>query len=90
MKIDWRTDTNAPVGRVIDLDTDEPISGPNGLCCFVNEETGEWKRYVFRDGKAQIGKDGKIVIECGRGRVKFIPAPEQPRVRGIDEPRNDP
>src|SRR5205809_600620 len=81
MRFDWQKHgqthgLNAPpcpVGRVVDLDTGEPISGPDGLCCFVDEEAGEWRRYKARDGKFVIAKDGRIEVESGRGRVKFFP-----------------
>ncbi len=78
MRIDWqaadpREPRTLPHGRVVDMDTMTPISGPDGLCCFVDEETGEWRRYAARDGKFQIGPNGRIVVETGFGRVKFFP-----------------
>ena len=77
VRIDWqnwpRDGGQAPQGRVVDLDTMKPISGPNGLCCFEDEETGTWKRYVFRDGKTVTGPDGRLLVESGSGRVKFFP-----------------
>lgn len=72
MRIDWRTDKEAPLGMVVDLDTMTLISGPDGYCCFVDEETGEWKRYVKRNGKMLLGEDNRPVIESGKGRVKFF------------------
>ena len=77
MRFDWRnhglSKDPCPVGRVVDLDTGKPISGPEGLCCFVDEEAGEWRRYKFSNGKAVIGKDGRIEVESGKARVKFFP-----------------
>ena len=74
LRIDWRDGAkNHPIGRVVDLDTIKPISGPDGFCCFVDEGTGEWKRYVIRDGKWVSGPDGRLLVESGKGRVKFFP-----------------
>jgi hypothetical protein len=73
VRIDWRTDKNAQNGGVVDLDTMQPISGPDGFCCFVDEATGEWKRYVCCDGKPVRGPDGMLLVESGVGRVKFFP-----------------
>lgn len=74
LRIDWQSgEKNMPVGFVVDLDTMKPLSGPDGYCCFVDEATGEWKRYVYRDGLAVIGADGRLQVESGKGRVKFFP-----------------
>jgi hypothetical protein len=78
LRIDWQTWCYAqqgppPAGRVVDLDTMTPISGPDGSCCFVDEGTGEWRRYVSRNGKYLAGPDGRLLVESGRGRVKFFP-----------------
>ena len=74
VRIDWQDGLHTHLqGRVVDLDTMEPISGPDGFCCFVDEATGEWKRYMRRNGKMVIGPDGRLVVESGKGRVKFFP-----------------
>jgi hypothetical protein len=66
VRIDWQSGAkNLPHGFVVDLDTMKPISGPDGMCCFVDEGTGEWKRYVS-------GPDGRLLVESGKGRVKFF------------------
>ena len=78
MRIDWRTDKNAPNGKVIDLDTGEFISGPQGYCCMVDEEKGEWARYKYVNHTPVIGKDGRMEVEYGKGRVKFVEFPKYP------------
>jgi len=72
MRIDWENDKNPPTGLVIDLDTGESISGQNGYCRFVDEETGEWKRWVRSNGKMMMTQSGKPQMEIGNGRVKFF------------------
>ena len=72
MRIDWRTDKDAPNGRVIDLDTLQPISGTHGACFMVDEETGEWSRYRSRKSGFVLGPRLELNIEHGRGRVKFF------------------
>lgn len=73
VRIDWQNDKDAPIGRVVNLDNMEPISGVDGWCFFVDEATGEWKRYAARNGVPIFGEIGQIVIERGIGRVKFFP-----------------
>jgi hypothetical protein len=72
MKIDWREPGSHPFGMVINVDTGNPISGPDGYCCYVDEEAGEWKRYKCINHKPVIGPDGCMVIEEGKGNVRFL------------------
>ncbi len=73
MRIDWQSgEKNLPHGSVVDLDTMKPVSGDDRMCVFVDEEAGEYRCIVKRDGK-WTGPDGKLRVETFHGRVKFFP-----------------
>jgi hypothetical protein len=38
----------------------------------VDEETGEYGRYILKDGKWVIDTTGLPTVEFGKARVKFI------------------
>ena len=72
MRIDWRSDLNAPPCRVIDLDTGEQIL----YCVMADEETGEYERYQtsIRDGKVHFAVDDKhrLVTVNGKSRLQIV------------------
>ena len=68
MRIDWRTDKNAPAPcRVIRTDTGECLSP----CAMADEETGEYERYdvaeTLPDGCLHFNLDPQGLVKTVRG-----------------------
>ena len=79
MRVDWQHDENAPIGRVIDLETGLPVSGD---VLWADEETGEYG-ILLRDWRGLLYVDtvtGEIAQGTCRGRIHidFSPPPLPP------------
>lgn len=75
MRIDWRTDKNAPYCRCYNLDTGECLSP----CAMADEENGVAERYVVEplpDGRHKWLIDPKtkrVKTEMVYGRISIVP-----------------
>lgn len=59
MRCDWANDRNAPAPcRVVRTDTGEVISP----CALADEETGEFIRYIRKDGKFVLDASGQFTL----------------------------
>ncbi len=68
MRCDWRNDPNAPMARIIDLDTGEVIR----FCAMADEETGEYEQYRFAGGKLIVDPLRRCVLTVrGKARLKI-------------------
>ncbi len=62
MRIDWKSDPNAPRCRVINLDTGKQIP----FCAMADEETGEYEQWrTFPSAARVLAPDGRVVTDDG-------------------------